>query len=344
MTANPVHEQQAALAEAWQSAGIRIAVLLPCYNEEAAIGQVVRDFRRTLPQAQIYVYDNASSDRTKAVAAEAGARVVSEPLRGKGNVVRRMFADIEADIYVLADGDGTYDPKNAPALIELLIQDGLDMVVGARLGAAGTEAFRAGHRAGNRVLSGIVAGLLPNRLTDMLSGYRVLSRRFVKSFPALSRGFETETELTIHALELRMPLAEVPVPYAARPRGSASKLSTWKDGMRILAVILFLFKEARPFKFFGAIALVLALISLGLAEPVIATYLRTGLVPRLPTAVLASAVMIVAMMSLMCGIVLDTVSRGRREAKRMLYLAIPSVAAGTAAWREAVTPMRAGSR
>jgi glycosyltransferase involved in cell wall biosynthesis len=304
-----------------------IAVLLPCYNEAVAIGPIVRGFRGALPDATVYVYDNNSVDDTIARAREAGAIVRNEPLQGKGNVVRRMFADIEADVYVLADGDGTYDPKNAPAMIDRLITDNLDMVVGARLGAAEGDAFRTGHRAGNRLLSGLVAALLPNRLTDMLSGYRVFSRRFVKSFPALARGFETETELTIHALELRMPIAEVTIPYAARPGGSASKLSTWRDGTRILATVMFLFKEARPFKFFAAIAAILAVIALVLAAPLVKTYIETGLVPRLPTAVLITGIMIVAAMSFMCGVILDTVSRGRREAKRMRYLAFPSIGA-----------------
>jgi glycosyltransferase involved in cell wall biosynthesis len=314
-----------------------VAVLLPCYNEEVAIGEIVRGFRAALPDATVYVYDNNSTDHTVTRAAEAGAVVRLEPLQGKGNVVRRMFADIEADIYVLADGDGTYDPKNAPAMIDRLTSSNLDMVVGARLAAAGDEAFRTGHRAGNRLLSGLVAALLPNRLTDMLSGYRVFSRRFVKSFPALARGFETETELTIHALELRMPVAEVAIPYAARPGGSASKLSTWRDGTRILATVMFLFKEARPFKFFASIAAILAALALGLAAPLVETYIRTGLVPRLPTAVLITGIMIVATMSFMCGVILDTVSRGRREAKRMRYLEIPSIAAAVADDRPAVT-------
>jgi glycosyltransferase involved in cell wall biosynthesis len=303
-----------------------IAVLLPCHNEEVAIGEIVRGFLAVLPTAIVYVYDNNSTDGTAARATEARAVVRRESIQGKGNVVRRMFADVEADIYVLADGDGTYDPKVAPLLIARLVEDNLDMVVGARLGDGKEDAFRAGHRIGNRVISGLVAMLLPNRLTDLLSGYRAFSRRFVKSFPALSRGFETETELTIHALELRLPIAEVPIPYAARPRGSSSKLSTLRDGMRILAAIVFLFKEARPFKFFGALALALAAIALALAVPLIETYLRTGLVPRIPTAVLVTGIMVVAAMSFMCGVILDTVSRGRREAKRMFYLAMPSLA------------------
>jgi len=321
-----------------------VAVLLPCYNEEIAIAELVRAFRSALPQATVYVYDNNSTDQTMARAAEAGAVVRREPMQGKGNVVRRMFADVEADIYVLADGDGTYDPRVAPSMIARLVEDNLDMVVGARLTAAEGAAFRVGHRAGNRVLSGLVAALLPSRLTDMLSGYRVFSRRFVKSFPALSRGFETETELTIHALELRMPVAEVPISYTSRPRGSASKLSTWRDGVRILAAVMFLFKEARPFKFFGGIAAALALFALMLAEPLIDTYIRTGLVPRLPTAVLVTGIMVVATMSFMCGVILDTVSRGRRETKRMLYLAMPSLAASAGTRAESGPPRQAANR
>jgi glycosyltransferase involved in cell wall biosynthesis len=314
-----------------------IAVILPCYNEAKAIGPLVRGFRAALPDATIYVYDNNSTDRTAEFAAEAGAVVRRETAQGKGNVVRRMFADVEADLYVLADGDGTYDPAAAEAMLERLLTHNLDMVVGARTGASG-DAFRVGHRLGNRILSGLVGWLLPNRFSDILSGYRVMSRRFVKSFPALATGFETETELTIHALELRLPVGEVPITYATRPKGSASKLSTWRDGFRILAVILFLFKEARPFKFFGALAAVLALIALALAEPVIVTYFATGLVPRLPTAILATGIMVVAIMSLMCGIILDTVSRGRREAKRMRYLSVPSPAEASA--RAAMTSGR----
>ena len=323
---------------------LSIAVMLPCYNEEVAIGEIVRGFRAALPHATIYVYDNNSTDRTAARAKEAGAVVRLEPLQGKGNVIRRMFADVEADIYVLADGDGTYDPKNAPAMIDRLISGHLDMVVGARLGAAGDEAFRTWHRAGNRMLSGLVAALLPNRLTDTLSGYRVFSRRFVKSFPALARGFETETELTIHALELRMPIAEVAIPYAPRPGGSASKLSTWRDGTRIFAVVIFLFKEARPFKFFASVAAALAAIALALAAPLIETYIKTGLVPRLPTAVLITGIMIVAAMSFMCGVILDTVSRGRREAKRMRYLAVPSIAVAASAEGDAAAQARPAPR
>jgi glycosyltransferase involved in cell wall biosynthesis len=303
----------------------RIAVMLPCRNEEAAIADVVRGFRSALPDAAIYVYDNGSSDATSPRAREAGAIVRSEPVPGKGNVVRRMFTDIDADVYVIADGDGTYDPTSAGPMIERLAAGPLDMVVGARQYPDGERASRRGHRAGNVLLTRFVAWLFGARFTDMLSGYRVLSRRFVKSFPALAVGFEIETELTIHALELRVPVDEVPTPYVARPEGSYSKLSTWRDGLRIAAAILFLYKEIRPFRFFGALAGVLAAISLGLAYPVVVTYLETGLVPRLPTAVLATGVMLLAFISLTCGIVLDTVSRGRREAKRLALLAIPPV-------------------
>jgi glycosyltransferase involved in cell wall biosynthesis len=303
-----------------------IAVLLPCRNEAQSIAAVVRGFRTALPGATVYVYDNASTDDTARVAREAGAVVRFENQRGKGNVVRRMFADVDADVYVIADGDGTYDAAAAPRLIARLLEDRLDMAVAARGGDA--AAFRRGHRTGNVAINRFVAWLFRQRVVDMLSGYRALSRRFVKSFPALATGFEIETELTIHALELRMSFAEVPVPYAARPEGSHSKLSTWKDGLRILAAIVFLFKEVRPFRFFGTLCLGLAAISLALAYPLVVTYLQTGLVPRLPTAVLTTGVMLAAIFCLLCGTILDTVSRGRREAKRMRYLAIPAPAAG----------------
>jgi len=304
----------------------RVAVLIPCHNEAVSIGDVVAGFRRVLPGATVYVYDNNSTDDTAARAAEAGAVVRTERLQGKGNVVRRMFADVDADIYVMCDGDGTYETAAAQRMIGTLVADGLDMVVCARDPDA-SAAYRPGHRAGNRTLTAVVGGLFGARFSDILSGYRAFSRRFVKSFPALASGFEIETELTIHALELKMPVGEVSAPYAARPQGSRSKLSTWRDGLRIFATIVFLFKEVRPFKFFAAAFAALALISLALAWPVITTYLATGLVPRLPTAVLATGVMLLAFMALMSGIVLDTVSRGRREAKRLRYLSLASVAA-----------------
>lgn len=299
----------------------RIAVLIPCYNEAVAIGAVVRDFRRYLPEATVYVYDNNSSDATVQLAAQAGAVVRSEPLQGKGNVVRRMFADIEADAYVLVDGDGTYDAASAPQLVQHLLDNALDLVNAARVPVS-EQAFRPGHTWGNRGLTGLVAAVFGKRVGDMLSGYRVLSRRFVKSFPALSRGFETETELVVHALELRLPMAELPTPYRERPRGSASKLNTWRDGARILRTILTLVKDERPLQFFSIVAALFALASLFIGMPVIDVYLETGLVPRLPSAVLAMGTMILAFISVVAGLVLDTVTHGRRELKRLHYLAI----------------------
>lgn len=299
----------------------RIAVLIPCFNEEAAIGRVVADFRAALPEATIHVYDNNSTDRTAAVARAAGAVVRNEALQGKGNVVRRMFADVEADIYVLVDGDDTYEAAAAPRMVALLREQGLDMVTGARRGG-GEAAYRPGHRFGNRVLTGLVASVFGNRVSDMLSGYRVFSRRFVKSFPALAGGFETETEFTVHALELGMPIGEVPTAYKERPPGSASKLNTIRDGVRILRTILVLVKEERPLPFFGLAALALLLAGLGLFVPVLLTYLETGLVPRLPTAVLSLGLVLLSFLSLACGLILDTVTRGRKEAKRIAYLAI----------------------
>ena len=299
----------------------RIAVLVPCYNEAAAIGSVVRDFARVLPGAPIHVYDNNSTDDTAAVALEAGAIVRREPLQGKGNVIRRMFADVDADVYVMIDGDNTYDADSAPRLIEHLLHNGLDMVNGARV-ATTAAAFRPGHKFGNRLLTGLVARVFGNRFQDMLSGYRVMSRRFVKSFPALATGFETETELTVHALELRIPIDELPTPYRDRPVGSTSKLRTFSDGIRILRTIVHLVKEERPLPFFSWIAGAFALLSVLLGAPVVAEFLHTGLVPRLPTAVLAMGLMILGSLSLVCGLVLDTVTRGRRELKRLIYLAV----------------------
>jgi glycosyltransferase involved in cell wall biosynthesis len=298
------------------------AVLIPCHNEARTVGKVVADFRRNLPGATILVYDNASTDGTAEVARHAGAVVRSVPLRGKGNVVRQMFADVEADVYVLVDGDDTYDADSAPEMVGRLVRESLDMVNGARV-AEGTAAYRPGHRLGNRLLTGTIAGLFGDRLTDLLSGYRVFSRRFVKSFPSLAEGFEIETEFSVHALQLRMPLAEIPTAYRERPEGSFSKLATWSDGFRILRTILALVRSEKPFAFFGGFAVVLALASLGLGIPVVLEFLRTGLVPRFPTAILASALMVVAFLSFTCGLILDTVSRGRAEAKRLRYLAIP---------------------
>lgn len=297
----------------------RIAVLVPCYNESVSIGAVVRDFREALPQARIFIYDNNSTDDTIAVARAAGAIVRREPLQGKGNVVRRMFGDIEADIYVLVDGDDTYDAASAPRLVAELLDEKLDMVVGARVAEA-KAAYRTGHRLGNVVLTRLVGMIFGNRFRDMLSGYRVFSRRFVKSFPALSQGFEIETELNVHALELRMNIREVDTPYRERPEGSFSKLSTFRDGWRILRMIVHLMKEERPREFFGLGFLVLFLMSLGFGVPVIAEFMETGLVRRFPTALLATGLMLLAFLSLTSGLILDTVTTARREVKRLAYL------------------------
>jgi glycosyltransferase involved in cell wall biosynthesis len=301
------------------SAAGSIAVLIPCHNEAATVAAVVRDFRSHLPGANIYVYDNASTDDTAARARQAGAQVRYEPLRGKGNVVRRMLSDIDADIYILVDGDGTYDAASAPRLVAHLVSNGLDMVNCARLPVA-QAAFRPGHVLGNSVLSGIITFVFGDRIRDVLSGYRVMSRRFVKTFPALPAGFEIETELTVHALELRVPMAELEAPYRERPAGSTSKLNTVGDGMRILQLIFHLMKEERPLQFFGCTFILLAGASLGIGIPVIHNFLQTGLVPRLPTAILATGLMIVAFLALVSCLVLDTVTRGRRELKRLYYL------------------------
>jgi glycosyltransferase involved in cell wall biosynthesis len=297
----------------------RIAVLVPCFNEEAAVATVVADFRKALPSAEIFVYDNNSSDRTMAVAREAGAQVRSERRQGKGHVVRRMFADIDADIYVLVDGDATYDAASALRMIDTLLNDHLDMVVGFRVDQA-KAAYRPGHRAGNRMLTGFLSSVFGQAFKDILSGYRVFSRRFVKSFPVLSDGFEIETELSVHALELALPVAEIETPYYARPEGSFSKLNTWRDGFRILGTILKLYRSEKPLRFFTAIGTALMLVSIGLAIPVIVTYLEQGIVPRLPTAVLSMGLMILAVLSVSSGLVLDTVTRGRREIKLLAYL------------------------
>jgi glycosyltransferase involved in cell wall biosynthesis len=300
----------------------RIAVLVPCYNEEAAIGKVVRDFKAALPDAVVYVYDNNSKDQTIARAKEAGAVVRSETRQGKGNVVRRMFADIEADVYLMIDGDDTYDPDIAPSLVKKLVEENYDIVAGQRIATA-TEAYRAGHVLGNKLLTGLTSIMFRVHLKDMLTGYRVFSRRFVKSFPFTAEGFGIETELTVHAVRLFMPMVEVETKYKERPPGSVSKLSTYRDGFRILFTIVSLVREERPLIFFSAIFGVLALAALILAEPLIVTYLNTHLVPRFPTAVLATSLMLLAFLSLAVGFILDTVTRGRWEAKRMAYLAIP---------------------
>ncbi|MDM0067188.1 glycosyltransferase family 2 protein [Variovorax sp. J31P207] len=314
------------MTERFDSRPLRIAAVIPCFNEALAIAQVVSEFQASLPEAEIHVFDNNSTDDTAAVARAAGARVTHVPLRGKGNVARRMFADVEADVYVMVDGDATYDIGEVRQLIELMVEGNLDMVVGARVDdGADMQTYRRGHRFGNALLTGAVASLFDGRMTDMLSGYRVFSRRYAKSFPALSRGFEIETELTVHALELRMPFAEVPMPYRSRPEGSESKLSTYRDGWRILKTICKLFVSERPLQFFSGAAGLLVLLSLILAEPLVSTYLNTGLVPRQPTAVLVTGMMLTAMLSFVCGVVLHTVTIGRREAKRLCYLGIPGV-------------------
>jgi glycosyltransferase involved in cell wall biosynthesis len=298
----------------------RLAILIPCFNEEAAIARVVHDFRAVLPEAVIYVYDNNSTDRTSDVARSAGARVRREMHQGKGNVVRRMFADIDADVYVLVDGDATYDAASAPTMIARLVDERLDMVVAARVEKE-PAAYRRGHRAGNRLLTTFFASVFNASFTDLLSGYRVFSRRFVKSFPVLSRGFEIETELAVHALDLELPVAEVATPYYARAEGSVSKLSTWRDGLRILSTILGLYRSERPLVFFSGLGIALAIASIGLAVPVFVTYLEEGIVPRIPTAILATGLMLLAFLSIVAGLVLDTVTRGRREAKLIAYLA-----------------------
>lgn len=304
---------------------LKVAVLIPCYNEATPIGNVVADFRAALPDAGIYVYDNNSTDDTAEVARAAGAIVRTETQQGKGNVVRRMFADIEADVYVMVDGDNTYEAAAAPALVDKLVDETLDMVSGCRVTDI-DEAYRPGHRFGNWMLTRLVTTIFGKRTRDMLTGYRVFSRRFVKSFPALSRGFEIETELTVHALELRMPIADVQTAYVDRLPGSDSKLNTIRDGFRILRMIILLVKEERPFALFGGIGAVLGLISLILGGPIVVEFAQTGLVPRFPTAILAAAIMVIAVLATMSGVILDTVTVGRREMKRMAYLAFPAPA------------------
>jgi glycosyltransferase involved in cell wall biosynthesis len=299
----------------------RIAVLIPCFNEASAVAAVIAGFKASLPSAEIYVFDNNSTDQTVSVAAAAGATVRKEPQQGKGNVVRRMFADIDADIYVMVDGDCTYDPMCAESMIKLLLAERLDMVVGARV-ASDSAAYRRGHRFGNRLLTMAVSHLFGNRFTDMLSGYRVFSRRFVKSFPAMSNGFETETELTIHALELSLPVAEVETPYAARIEGSVSKLQTYSDGVRIFRLILVLYKNERPLQFFSAIAFILGVVALALGIPLVLAFIATGLVLRQPTAILATGLVLLSALSFVTGLILDTVTRGRREIRRLAYLSI----------------------
>jgi glycosyltransferase involved in cell wall biosynthesis len=300
-----------------------LAVLIPCFNEQESIGTVVAGFQNALPTAVVYVFDNNSTDNTATAAAAAGAVVRRERVQGKGNVVRRMFADIEADVYVMVDGDATYDPGSAGSMVDLLVSENLDMVVGRRVATA-KDAYRRGHRFGNRMLTSAVSRLFGNRFSDMLSGYRVFSKRFVKSFPAMSTGFETETELTIHALELSLPAAEIDTPYTLRGEGSSSKLQTYTDGFRILRLILALYKNERPLQFFSAIAGLLCAVALALGLPVVVTFIEIGLVPRQPTAVLATGLMILSALCFVTGLILDTVTRGRRETRRLAYLAIKS--------------------
>jgi glycosyltransferase involved in cell wall biosynthesis len=298
-----------------------VAVLVPCYNEERAIAKVVADFRAALPDAALYVYDNNSTDGTVTAAEKAGAVVRRETYQGKGHVVRRMFNDVEADVYILVDGDATYDAASARAMVTKLVDERLDMVVATRVDRD-PAAFRPGHRLGNRLLTGFVAHVFGRSITDMLSGYRVFSRRFVKSFPILSGGFEIETELTVHALELELPVGEIATPYFSRASGSVSKLSTWGDGFRILWTVFRLYRAERPLSLFGGMGLALAIMSIGLAIPIFITYVQEGLVPRLPTAVLSTGLMLLAFLCFACGLILDTVTRGRRELKLLAYLAL----------------------
>jgi glycosyltransferase involved in cell wall biosynthesis len=296
-------------------------VLLPCYNEEAAIDATVAGFRAALPNAIIYVYDNNSHDRTIEIATGAGAIVRSERQQGKGHVVRRMFADVDADVYVMADGDLTYDPAAAPEMVDLLVAEQLDMVVGTRRHEQ-KQAYRGGHVLGNKLFTGLLSGLFGRSFSDIFSGYRIFSRRFVKSFPVLSSGFEIETEMSVHALELRMPVGEIETAYGARPEGSHSKLSTWSDGWRILKTITTLYRVERPVLFYGSIGAFLVAVALILAAPLIQTYLQTGLVPRFPTAILVTGMVIVAVLCVFAGLILDTVTRGRREIRRLAYLSL----------------------
>jgi len=302
---------------------MRLAIVLPCYQEEATIAETVTAFARARPDAVIYVYDNNSTDRTADRAAAAGATVRREARRGKGNVMRRAFADIEADVYVMADGDATYDASRVGDLIRLVVEERFDMVVGARI-PRNAAALRTGHALGNALFNRIADWLFGSDFTDIFSGYRAFSRRFVKSFPIITDGFEIETELTVHAIDLRVPVAEIPLPFGMRPEGSSSKLRTARDGLRILWVLLLLAKEVRPFSFFAFWGGLAGVVSLVLAYPLLITYLQTGLVPRFPTAILATGIALLAFLSFGCGIVLDSVSRGRHEMKRLRYLEIPA--------------------
>lgn len=308
-------------------AGLRVAVLVPCFNEEAAVGKVVRDFLGALPGATVYVYDNNSRDRTAEVAAGAGAVVRRQPLQGKGHVVRRMFADVEADAYVLVDGDATYDAASAPEMLRRLVRDNLDMVNGRRRETC-EATYRHGHRWGNAAFTGLIARIFGDRVGDLLSGYRVLSRRFVKSFPVESDGFQIETEMTVHALALGLPVDEVDTPYYARPEGSESKLSTYRDGWRILRMVAALLVDLKPLQAFGTAAALAGAAAVGLSLPVLCGWLETGMVTRLPTVVLAGSLGVLSALLACAGIVLAGVARARREAKQMAYLALPGPARG----------------
>jgi glycosyltransferase involved in cell wall biosynthesis len=300
----------------------KVAILIPCYNEEKTILEVVAEYKAALPDSTVYVYDNNSSDNTYNVAKEAGAIVYTEPNKGKGNVVRRMFADIDADIYVIVDGDGTYEASKCSEMIHRLIDNNLDMVVATRKAINSKDAYRPGHVFGNWLLTRSVSYLFGHGFTDMLSGYRVMSRRFVKSFPIISKGFEIETEMTIHALQMRVSYEEVGTMYDSRPEGSESKLSTFRDGFRILKMIFLLFKDEKPFHFFGLFSLFLFVFSIILAIPIFITYSETGMVPRLPTAILSVSLMILSFFSIVSGLILDGLSRSKLEVKRISYLSI----------------------
>ena len=303
----------------------KIALVVPCFNEAAAISDVIVNFKRVLPSIEIFVFDNGSTDDTALIAKQNGVNVITVHLRGKGNVVRRMFADVEADLYVMVDGDSTYDADSLLGMIDAVLDNKLDMAVGCRETSEDLKnaAYRKGHQWGNRLLTGSVAKIFGGSFTDMLSGYRVFTKRYVKSFPALSKGFEIETELTVHALELRMPYGEIMTPYGARPEGSISKLSTYRDGFRILSAILKLYISERPFQFFSLISVFFIAISIGLSIPIFNDYIKMGLVPRFPTAILSASVMVCGLLSFVCGLILDNVARGRIEFKRLAYLSIP---------------------
>jgi hypothetical protein len=309
----------------WTS-GPRVAVVIPCHNEEGSVGHVVKDFQDALPEADVFVFDNASTDATTERARAAGATVRHEPKLGKGNVVRRMFADVEADVYVMVDGDGTYDAGAARSMVDLLLENQLDMVVGCRAPATDDDAvYRRGHVAGNAMFTRTLRAAFGGDFTDVFSGYRVMSRRLVKSFPVQSAGFEIETELSVHAVQVGAACAEVPTAYGSRQHGTDSKLRTGRDGVRILLRSVGLFRQMRPMQFFGLLFVFLTALALALAVPIIDEYARTGLVPRFPTAILAAAIQTVAFICLTCGLVLENVVRARREARRLAYLQIPII-------------------